>query len=510
MSAVVVCPQCNRTAEIEPGEHPFCRHCDYPLFWVAPRPRAVLPEAEVEEPRRPGLVCVVCRSSNDVTRGLCRVCGQPLTPVTPRRRRSWEEPIVDEGKPSRWKRVLLGVILGVLAVALIGAIAWAVWTFLWPRDEWQVSQLDKGESSWDIAATLERGSPVISYVDAGDHTLRVVICGNPLCDTRKDVNLYTTIAVLGQGGEGHGTAVAIGTDGRPIIAFRDGPRRALAVAHCGDPTCADPGAITITEIDPGAAVLDPGTDTGSNPSITIGKDGLAIIAYRDRARGALKIAHCEDQLCSTATIAVLDRSPNASAGTEGVGTDTSIQIGSDGLPVIAFRDGDQDALMLARCSDMRCTQAVIQTIVREPGRSPGHASSMVLAPDGSPVVAYADWADNGIYLAKCDSITCGNVSLQRLDNPAEGTSGDTTLGLDKDGLPVVAFRQREPGDERASRVLKVVRCGDLACANASKPQIVDAIGRTGYTPTLLLLQDGTVAIAYGDATEGALEYAVYR
>ncbi|MCK9485690.1 MAG: hypothetical protein M0R73_03165 [Dehalococcoidia bacterium] len=512
MTTMVVCPQCNRSAEIEPGEHPFCRHCDYPLFWVMPRPRTtgVAPDKTEEAPRRPGVMCVVCRTTNPSGRSLCRTCGQPLMPVTPRRRRSWEAPVVEEERASRWKRVVIWAVAIVVMVALLAAIAWAVWTFLWPRSEWQTVVLDQGESSWDIAATLERGSPVISYVDAGDHTLRVVICGNPLCDVEKDANLYTTIAVLGPSAEGQGTAVGIGADGRPLIAYRFGPRRALTVAHCGDTTCADPGAITITELDPGPTVLDPGTDTGVNPSMTIGRDGLAIIAYHDRARGALKIAHCDNAACTSATIAVLDRSPNAVAGTEGVGSDTSIQIGPDGLPVIAFRDGDQDALMLARCSDHRCTQAVISTIVREPGRSPGHDASMVLAPDGSPIVAYSDWSDDGVYVAKCATVTCEDVSLRRLDRPEDGTSGDTALGLDEDGLPVVAYRQRQPGDERASRVLKVVRCGDLACMDASIPEDVDARGRTGYTPNFLLLQDGTLALAYGDATEGALEYAVYR
>lgn len=508
---MVICPQCSRPAEIAPGEHPFCLHCDYPLFWVAPR-RTHTTTLEVDEvlPHQPGITCVVCRTPNEAMRSLCRVCGQPLQPVTPRRRRTWETPVEEVKEPSRWKRIALIVVAVLLAAAVVAAIAWAVWTFLWPRSEWQTSILDQGESSWDIGATLERGSPVISYVDAGDHTLRVIVCGNPFCDPEKDPNLYTTVAVVGQGGEGYGTAVGVGADGRPIIAYRDGARRALTVAHCGDPTCADPGAITITEIDPGPSVVDAATDVGRDPSMAIGQDGLAIIAYHDIARGALKIAHCEDPACTTATVAVLDRSPQAEAGSDGVGTDTAIVIGPDGLPVVAFRDGDENALMIARCSDERCTQAVIHPMVREAGRQPGHDASLVLAPDGTPIVAYTDWADDGIYLAKCEQITCENVTLRRLDRPEDGTSGDVALGLDEDGLPVVAYRQREPGDERASRILKIVRCADLACVDASAPQEVDDRGRTGYTPRLLRLQDGTLAIAYGDATEGALEYAVFR
>jgi len=509
MTTQVVCPQCNRPAEVALGEHPFCRHCDYPLFWVTPRNRPAPIIEEYESPPM-GPVCVVCRASNEAFRTICARCGQPLMVVTPRRRRSWEAPPVVVVESSRWKRVLLGVVLGMFSVALLAAIVWALWFFFWPRSEWQTIVLDQGESSWDVAATLGRGSPVVSYIDASDSTLRVVVCGNPFCDTSQNPTTYTTIATVGDLGQGYGTAVAIGADGRPIIVFRNAARRALNVAHCGDPLCSDPGAITITEIDPGPGVIDPRTNVGGDSSIAIGTDGLAIISYHDAARGALKIAHCEDVACTSATIAILDRSADASDGAEGVGADTVVRIGSDGLPIVTFRDADEQALKIARCSDERCTQAVVQTVVREAGRDPGHDTSMVIAPDGTPVIAYADWSDDGVYVAKCETIECSVVHVRRVDHPEDGTSGDTALALGRNGYPVVAFRQREPGDERASRILKIVRCDDIACTSSSAPQIVDAQGRTGYTPRILILQDGTEAIVYGDATQGALEYALYR
>ncbi len=505
---MVVCPQCNRPAEIAPGEHPFCRQCDYPLFWVAPRKRPVV----VDEPERApsGPVCVVCRALNQAERTLCVRCGQPLQPVAPRRRRAWE--VAAPPEPRRARRTLvIGVVAGLVVVLLLAAMLYAAWYFLWPRSEWSTVTMDQGEASWDISATLNRGIPVMAYVDAGDHTLRVVSCGNALCDAQQAAATYTTVTSVGENGEGAGTAIAIGVDGRPVIAFRNGDRGALTVAHCGDPRCEDPGAITITELDPGEGRPIDGVDNGSWPSIAIGADGLPIIAYHDAARGALKIAHCEDGACTQATIAILDRGGSNADG-DGVGTDTAIAIGPDDLPVVAFRDAKDQALKLARCSDERCTQAVISTVVREPGLDPGHNTSMQLGPDGSPLLLYGDWSatEPGIYYARCASPTCEAATLRQVDNPALGETADPALGLDEDGLPVIAFRQREPGDERASRVLRVVRCGDLDCRTVSEPVDVDAKGRTGYSTVVLRLNDGTLALAYGDATEGALEFALYR
>ncbi|MCA9850525.1 MAG: hypothetical protein KC461_07765 [Dehalococcoidia bacterium] len=506
---MVVCPQCSRPAEIAPGEHPFCRQCDYPLFWVAPRSRPVV----IEEPERGpiGPICVVCRMPNEAERALCIRCGQPLQPVAPRRRRTWEVAAPEEKPRSRRRTLIIGIVAGLIMVTLLSALIYAAWYFLWPRSEWSSITLDQGESSWDISATLNRGIPVMAYVDAGDHTLRIVSCGNALCDAEQAAATYTTVSSIGDNGEGSGTAIAIGVDGRPVIAFRNGDRGALTVAHCGDPRCEDPGAITITEIDPGADEPAVGVDNGGWASMTIGADGLPIIAYHDAARGALKIAHCEDGGCTKATIAVLDRS-NSSAGGDGVGTDTVIAIGPDDLPVVAFRDAEDQSLKLARCSDERCTQAVISTVVREPGLDPGHNTSMQLAEDGSPLLVYGDWSATapGIYYVRCASPSCEAATVRQVDNPAMGESADPALGLDENGLPVVAFRQREPGDERASRILRVVRCNDLDCSSVSAPVDVDAKGRTGYSTVVLRLNDGTIALAYGDATEGSLEFALYR
>jgi len=507
----VICPQCGRTAEIVPGEHPFCRHCDYPLFWVAPRPTPVTP-IEFEPEPVVGVVCAACSTHNESGRTLCRLCGQPLIPLAVRRRRSWEVVVPEEPAQSPRKKFILGIAAGIASVALLALLVGSLWYFFWPRAEWEVVILDEGESSWDVAATLQRGLPVISYVDASDFTLRVVACGSPFCDGLGTPTIRTTVAVIGDRGQGYGTAIVVGADGHPVIAFRDGVRQAMMVAHCGDPQCSDPGAITITELDPGAGVDDPAANVGSDISMAIGLDGLPIIAYHDITRGALKVAHCENKDCTESTIAVLDRSADAANNpdAEGVGLDTSIQVGRDGLPIIAFRDADDRSLRIAHCSDERCTQAVLLTMVQAPGLDPGHDSALVLAPDGSPIVAYTDWSDDGVYVAKCADATCADVTVRRIDRAEQGTSGDTSIVIDREGQPVVVFRQKEPGDERASRILKIVYCRDLGCERSTEPEAVDSVGRTGYTPRLLVLNDGTIAIAYGDATQGALEYAVLR
>src|SRR5687767_1482546 len=58
---------------------------------------------------------------------------------------------------------------------------------------------------------------------------------------------------------------------------------------------------------------------GYDTSITIGADGLGLISYRDDTNDDLKVAHCNDPLCSSATTYVRDSTGN-------VGYDTSLTI----------------------------------------------------------------------------------------------------------------------------------------------------------------------------------------
>jgi hypothetical protein len=80
---------------------------------------------------------------------------------------------------------------------------------------------------------------------------------------------------------------------------------------------------------------------GRYTSISIGADALPIISYLDAANGDLKVAHCSDTACTTATTTVIDT-------TGDVGYYTSITIGDDGQPVISYYDLTNSALKVAR------------------------------------------------------------------------------------------------------------------------------------------------------------------
>lgn len=148
--------------------------------------------------------------------------------------------------------------------------------------------LDADPADQISLAINAQGGPILTYTRGNE--LRYAQCGDPLCATH-------TSGVLDSAGSGSitGTSVAIGRDGRPVVAYTRrtgtyGPPT-LFVAHCSTPTCS-----TATVV---RATIDPATssplDVEGSPSITIGRDGLPVVAFQ--SGGQLRVLHCGNVFC---------------------------------------------------------------------------------------------------------------------------------------------------------------------------------------------------------------------
>ena len=134
---------------------------------------------------------------------------------------------------------------------------------------------------------------------------------------------------------GFETSIAIGSDGLPIVSYRDGSDTNLKFVHCGVVDCSA-GNVAVT--------LDSDVAIGFDSSLTIGVDGLPMISYHDGDDGDLEFVHCGNVGCTNGnSVQTID-----SEGS--VGSDTAITIGSDGLPIISYRDATDGNLKVVRLS----------------------------------------------------------------------------------------------------------------------------------------------------------------
>ena len=85
---------------------------------------------------------------------------------------------------------------------------------------------------------------------------------------------------------------------------------------------------------------------GSEPSIVIGTDGLPIISYFDGTNSRPRVAKCANASCSGNSITQIDSDVS--------GQYIAMAVGSDGLPVIAYWEQSLNDLKVFKCANAVC------------------------------------------------------------------------------------------------------------------------------------------------------------
>lgn len=282
------------------------------------------------------------------------------------------------------------------------------------------------------------------------------------------------------GSVGQYSAITIGVDGLALMSYYDTTNGNLKVAHCTDTACT---SATSTALDTAGTV-------GQYSAIAIGADGLGIISYYDATNANLKVAHCTDTACTSAISTALD-----TLGT--VGSHTAIAIGPDGLALVSYYDTTNGDLKVAHCADLLCTAATsapIDSLV-----DVGQYSSIAIGTDGLGVISYYDLTNDDLKVAHCTDSACATASTATLDTPFT-TGQSTSIVIGNDGLGLISFFDATFTD------LKVAHCTNVACS-AATTTVIDAAGSVGAYTSITIGADGLGVISYRDATTSDLKVA---
>lgn len=323
------------------------------------------------------------------------------------------------------------------------------------------------------------GRPVVAYRTSATSTLRLLKCGDASCSGG---NVDTEID--SSPGTGYFASAAVAADNRPIIAYYHVNNADLMVTKCGNTECSSGNVTTLVD--------GVGESVGAYTSIAIPADGRPVISYRDFANTALKVVKCGNAACSNGNaFSTLDT--NAAEF-------TSIAIGADGFPVVAYFDAINTALKVARCADAACAASATVTL-DDTSANTGQYASIAVPADGRPVVSYHDQSNSRLRYARCGNAGCttGNVR-STLDDSVSSVGQYASIALGSDGLPVVSYRDSLNAD------LKVIKCGSLTCASASRiTTTVDRADNVGAFSSLAMPADGLPVIAYQDITNNAFK-----
>lgn len=303
-------------------------------------------------------------------------------------------------------------------------------------------------------------------------------------------------------------SVAIGTDGLPVISYyvSNSELMNLRVAHCNDSACT---SITTTDIDTVG-------DVGKWSSIKIGSDGLPLISYaHDRTPTPvaftqdLKVAHCNDIACTSATITTLDTASR-------VAEVTSLAIGGDGFGLIAYQDTTSSTstkMKAAHCLNILCTAATLttlDTVQPDNGESGGYSQiGVAVGNHGLGLVAYYDGGSSqALKVAACTNADCTSTVKSIVDKKATGFTGlhggwaSVAFGLD--GLALISYNGNYSGTVGSD--LKVAHCSNVYCT-ASTLVTADTGGHVGWNTAMTVGADGLGVVSYYDITNKDLKFA---
>jgi hypothetical protein len=243
-----------------------------------------------------------------------------------------------------------------------------------------------------------------------------------------------------------------------------------------------PRGSTVTVVDTSA------NDVGSYASMTIGDDGLAVMSYYDATANALKVAKCGNLFCNTGNIVTTVDDP-----ANDVGLHTSIAIGADGNPVIAYHDTTANSLKVAKCGNAACTGGNTIAVVDDPANNVGEYISLGIGLDGDPVIAYYDASAGDLKVAKCGNAACSAGNTITVVNSLEAGQF-VSLAIAYDGTPVISYYESFNGQ------LRFVKCADAACTANDALRILDSSSADmGKHTSIAIGLDGNPVISYYDA-----------
>lgn len=316
-------------------------------------------------------------------------------------------------------------------------------------------------------------NPIISYVASG--RLKVVHCTNATCSS------FNSPTLIQFSRSGH-TSIAIGTDGNPVISYYDFTSRDLHFVHCKNVSCSS----FDTPIK-----LDTTGNVGQNTSIAIGTDGNPVISYRDLSNGHVKVLHCTNITC---TDPFSITSVDTGAGGGGLGAETSLAIGSDNNPVVAYMMRPDQDLRVVHCLNVSCTSADSPITIESSGPV-GLFPSVAIGADGNPIVSYHDNnSGGGLKVVHCTVVNCSSFDISTLISSSSSALGwYTSIAIDNNNKPVISAQDPANDD------LLLFHCEDEECT-IFDALIKDIPGDVGSNTDVVIGSNGVPIVSYSDIT----------
>lgn len=192
------------------------------------------------------------------------------------------------------------------------------------------------------------------------------------------------------------------------------------------------------------------------------------------------------------TVSILTETPTVK-----VGPRSSVFIGSDGLPLIAYfissLDGLDLGLRVAKCSDLSCDNFSTTTLIF--GRSLLVPYFIKILPNtnGLPLIFAASY--DTIKVFKCNNVSCSSNESSIMPITRGSVYFDVDIG--SNGLPIILLYASNPSGSRYPQRTDIVTCGNSLCNSGNTSSTVLNLAAAGL---LSIGSDDVPAFVYSVTT----------
>ena len=298
--------------------------------------------------------------------------------------------------------------------------------------------------------------PVIALRNESSETLMVVKCADASCAGGGELgSLIAGVA------SPRAVSMKVPADGNPVIAFNDvsGTPQTLVVVKCDDPACSGEGESVNTIQDPGAVsngggVAFPFTNWGYGASIALTAGGLPMVSYHT-FEVWYRLVMCNDAACAGDDESYNGYRTVLSGYATGGGT--SLVLRADNFPMFSAyrqRSGFEDSQLLF----ITCNPCDISTGIFS-GQA-GLNSNISTVPGGFPVVAFTEGLDDSVYVAKCIDNSCSIQDRYRLGPEIPGPRAfSPDIEVPSDNFPIMVYRVE-------GQAFEIVKCRTTTCTSS--------------------------------------------
>lgn len=250
------------------------------------------------------------------------------------------------GEVSAWEQGSIAIGADGLPVASAGATSGELTVIHCGNATCNSGVLSSGVEGYgdqSAIAISSAGTPLVAHPSV-DNVHDLLICGNASCSAGNSEG-----SILSPQGPYGYRSLAIGTDSRPVVVAHVAADEViwLTLARCADVACTvnEPFVTLFEKFWPSSE------DVLRGPGLAIGADGSPVVSFRDPEADDLKFAYCTNSACDDGGHRWLTIDP-----TPGVGSQSSLAIGSDGRPIISYFDDANDDLRVLHCGRPRCNE----------------------------------------------------------------------------------------------------------------------------------------------------------